>query len=134
MSVFTYTAKDRGMLMSGHSAGVLYTFEIGMQVIDRGLEGNFIDRESLNGIFSRWTHFIRVPWVFTTVFVNELELDQLREFYSSVLDGSSFSVDVYGSIASPDVETNMKMVSKAIKENRLEVTEYISLSFNAIGI
>jgi len=124
MAVITYTAKDRGDLMAGHSAGTEYTLEIPLTKWDRDFKDEARTTRSLSGtphtVFHRTDRIYRFATVSTD---NTNLINSLREFASSVAAGETFTLDPYGSIASPD-EALLVTMHRRLDERREHQTAF----------
>lgn len=125
MAVFKYFAVDRGDLISGHSEGTEYSFEIPLQdwtPIRKRIETT---KKSLSGKrqfttlhrIERFHSFMTVGDPNASMLLNFLELE------SSVAAGETFYIDPYGTIAAPDNEISVKLVGD-IKPRRTNTLEY----------
>lgn len=102
MTAITYTAKDRGDLISGHSAETQYTFDLFLQEYQGSTTRQQNTQKSLSG--NRVTtlhHLERTFSVVTSPTASSTIIQNIREFLSSVAGGESFTLDVYGFALSP---------------------------------
>jgi len=126
--VITYVAQNR--IISGHSASTSYDIEIGISQAD--LMGNIfsVAHESLSGK----REVVKQPreddeWTITTNNIVTADLENYEEFFYSVIDGTSFQIDLYGTIAVPDNVQDVVMISKKYTPVRKGTSDYFTLSF-----
>lgn len=128
MAVFTYIAKDRGSLATGHSAETEYSIEIPLSKWDESNEKEESVNKSLSGTRFSVLHRIDRGASFKTVSTDDQTLiEGLTEMLDSVAAGEEFSIDPYGTIASPGTEIPVVIDGNFRKERVLE-TEF---SFSA---
>lgn len=124
MGVFTYTAKDRGKLSAGHVAGTSYQIEIPFSQWDPAISEQKSSVRSLSGKPFTVLHHQVDQYSFSTVGTDDQSLiAQLDEFFSSVAAGEIFSVDPYGTIATPDNSITV-MLDGVARPSRVNQTEF----------
>ncbi len=128
MAAITYTAKRK--LMAGHSANVDYSFDIGLTRRDITTNAKRTESISISGKSEVWLQRIEYKWNITFIDVDESAggMDQIREFISSVYDGTEFLIDFEGTVAVPVSPIAVKMESDRVTESRSAVT-YVGASF-----
>ena len=96
-----YTAKRS--LRTGTTVNTTQSFEIDIQGDDRKPVVESKTVKSLSGNQQTVFHRMEVTRAITLIPTKvEAVQDQIVEFLDSVVDGSSFSIDIYGTQASPD--------------------------------
>ena len=70
-------------------------------------------------------------WAVTTVPITVDDLPRWREFAASVVAGSLFTIDLFGSKATPDDPISVSYIKSSYKENRFSKL-YITFSFEVI--
>jgi len=104
MAVLTYTAQDRGFLVSGHTALTIYNIEFCVEMYDQRMNNVNNSNKSINGnretLYQRTEMYINL----TATFLTEAVTLEMREFISSVGGGEQFFVDPLGTIALPSTE------------------------------
>lgn len=123
MAVFSYTAVDRGDLAAGHSAGTSYQIEIPLTDWSPSDREKKVVRRSLSGIPHQILHHRTKLFRFATLATDDATLlAHLEELFSSVAGGEPFSIDVLGTIASPNNPINVVM-SGSVSSPRSNQTE-----------
>lgn len=131
MSSIFYTAKRS--IKSGHTIDTDYSFDRGMSVLQRKPTADRITRKSRSGLRGHWLNNIDEIWDFTTTYIqigSSEHLDMI-EFLDSCLGGETFSIDPYGTIAVPVSEFDAQLESTSYVEQRLDTTDFITISFTA---
>lgn len=111
MSAITYTAKDRGDLIAGHSEETEYSFDLYLQEyqVSNRVKGN--TTTSLSGVmYSNFHHIERTASVVTSPTASSTVLNNIREFLTSVVAGEQFTLDVYGTTLVSDNPLNFKLM------------------------
>lgn len=123
MGVFSYTAVDRGSLVNGHSEGGQYQIEIPFsEWTPRNKEKKVVKR-SLSGKPHTTFHNRQTLFSFSTIPTDDPAiLEQLDELFASVAGGETFSIDVYGTIATPHNPVTAFMVGP-VANSRSNQTE-----------
>ena len=128
MAVFTYIAKDRGSLVSGHSDGTEYSIEIELaEWLPTNNKEESVTRP-IDGPKFTVLHRIERGFNFKTVSTEDQTIiDGLIEMFDSVAAGEEFSIDPYGSIAVPDESFDV-----SIDGNYRQTREFqVEFSFSA---
>lgn len=102
MPYVTYTAVDRGSLLAAHTAGQVYTIEFDAQTLQRSQKRQNHTRTAMNGRTETLRLRKDVTWDVTTVFIEYVDLPEWYEFLDSVDAGETFTLDPYGTVATPD--------------------------------
>jgi len=128
VSYVTYTAKRR--LKSGHSVSTAYSIEFDSLLLQPGFNGDSVAKRSIGGstetVFKRFDE----TWDFTASNQAESLFNDWVEFFASVAGGESFTLDAYGSIATPDnVQTVIMVGQPSIP--RIGTSQAYHASFNA---
>lgn len=99
-----YTAALK--LIPGHTAGTDYQIEVPLAQADPVTRRVGPQQPTTGGTPETEVFYTEDVWVLLTQplkhFEDANQAGQMREFLASVIDGSPFTLDVYGSIASPD--------------------------------
>lgn len=102
MAYVTYTAVDRGSLVSGHSDGTSYSLDFRAASINRARGRDAEESVSLSGKTETLFNRQDKTWTITTTHVEDADFGQWEEFLDSVAGGESFTLDPYASgAASP---------------------------------
>lgn len=129
MGTLIYTAVDRGRLVSGHTAGNIYSIEIDFKTFLENEKRVISETKSISG--QVYTQYMRKD---TTAKVDSVWTDdatiiaQMDEFIDSVAAGETFDLDPYGTLASP-VNTYPAQVEGDIRKSRYRYIEMFSYSF-----
>jgi len=124
MAVFTYTAVDRGDLAGGHSEGTEYSIELPLSEWSPIKKKDEVVTRSLSGIKSTVLHNIAKKYSFRTVSTDDQSIiDGMEELFDSVAAGEIFSIDPYGSLASPDNPIDVSIDGNH-KTKRIGQTEF----------
>lgn len=129
MAAITYTAHSRATLISGHTAGVQYSFDVKLRAFSSVLEQPKDQHVSLSGYAE--TILTRATKIHSTVFIFPDTLKaQMEEFLYSVAAGESFEFDPYGTVAIPDAVEEVISVSKNLSLVRMQhgPTPWLSVS------
>lgn len=129
MPVITYVAVDRGELASGHTATTQYQIETDLQQFDRKSipKGSF--DETLSGRPEGWLDAFQKEWSVVSDIILPADLEDWREFISSVCNREQFQIDPTGTIASPGTDINVWLTDREIPEPRILNAGY-RYSFN----
>lgn len=129
MAAIIYTAKRR--LVSGHTAGVAYSFDVGVKVVDPITEVDRTDHKSLSGHVESWVGSVTSGSICRTVPMLETDplCDIMWEFLTSCLGGETFNLDEWGTVAVPVNPRNFALVSKSINPVREGETRCLSFPF-----
>ncbi len=121
MPVITYTAVDRGFLLTSpaHTAGLSYQIENAFSEFPETLDarGNF--SETKDGTPEAHLYALLQEWRITTDLIYAAAVPAWREFFSSVLVKETFQVDFTGTIASPGTDVDVILVETRIPRNQL---------------
>lgn len=98
MAWIRYTARDG--LLSDHVAGVVYSFEIGLQEGKRSRAVTKVQPKSLGGAVETIRHRTETSWDIQFEPVSGWQRDRLREFLDSTDGGEAFEIDLYGNASS----------------------------------
>lgn len=132
MTAITYTAlRD---LAPGHTAGTEYTIDVPMSAADRERKPNRTRHRSLSGVSEHYVHHRDVLWHFTTEPLPAAEYAQVREFLASVDGGEAFTIDPYGTTASPDAPFAAELESEGHRDDRHGSANVFSASFSVRAI
>jgi len=110
MAAITYTAIDRGDLITGHSELTEYSFDVPVEQFQKNTRREQSTVSSLSG--RRVTTLHRLDTTFTVSTVetdDQTSIDNMREFLSSVAAGEEFTIDVFGSVLTPDNPITFKL-------------------------
>lgn len=111
MGNLTYTASRS--LVPGHAAGDQFTLEIGITEATRTRNVDKVTLKSKGGAIETLRYAGSSEWQVTFQPVYGFDLDLLREALDSVEGGESFTLDLYGSAATP---LNVKRTDAAYTE------------------
>lgn len=113
MTAITYTAKDRGSLYAGHTAGSSYSLETDAEKLDpkRKVVGH--QSEALDGTTEGSLDRIERGFSVLTDIITEAQRPLWEEFIDSVAVAEAFTFDPYGTIAAPDAPITVRMVGDA---------------------
>lgn len=133
MPTINYVAKRD--LITGHVASTSYDIETEATQIDQGHVRDATIKTSLGGKTTtvlrkqdkKWSMTIG-PFARTG---GEGTLEQVIEFLSSVAGGEAFTLDPYGTLASPDNAVAVVLDSKGYSPKRLGLSDYFTISFVA---
>jgi len=135
MGAITYTAKDRAPLMTSvspvHVAETQYQFEVKFQAFSTNIDQPKTQHVSIGGavetVLKRATdmHMITIIWPHE-------ENEQLQEFIYSIAGGETFTIDPYGTIATPDDPIDVLSIDAQVSINRMQhgKEHWRSVSFN----
>ena len=129
MSVITYTANARATLMSGHTAGVSYSFEINFMQHDKKYLSPKTAHQSLGGVVETVLRSTTDEVDITMGLYDSTDVEQIEEFIKSVAAGETFTIDLDGTIATPDAPLNAVINGNGHKPQRYGPRTY-SLSFS----
>lgn len=76
-------------------------------------------------------HRLENTWDIETVPITVADLPRWREFAASVANGETFTIDIFGTSASPDDPITVTMQENSFKENRFSKL-YMTFSFIVI--
>lgn len=130
MGCIIYTAKNRGRLVSGHSAETEYVIQCNFNEADQSDSREETTVKSMAGY--AYTQLIRTDskLSLSTAWVDEDTRLNLLEFLSSVAGGESFTIDPYGTYADP-VETFTATILGNYKIERRATLPLYRVSFTA---
>ena len=129
MAVFTYISKDRGSLVSGHSAEIEYSIEIPLSVWSPDSKKEESVRKSLSNKKFTILHYIERFFRLSTVSTDDQAIiDGLIEMFDSVANGEDFTIDPYGTLVAPGATTYTVTIDGNHKQKRENQTEF---SFSA---
>ena len=124
MAQITYTAIDRGYLVSSHSEFSDYSIDFEIEGFDERLTSTNTVNKSLNGytetIFDRIEQYFTV----TAVFLDADTKDQFKEFFSSVAGGEPFELEDHLSTT----HTNCKLENYEMAPARVGITERFNIA------
>lgn len=136
MSVVTYTAVDRGRLVSGHSELTEYSFEMPVSSVSMSAQNQGTVQKSLSGKRFHTLHNIERSTSLTTILIHRIQesdvIDQIEEFLSSVAAGETFQIDLYGSLAFPGNVSTYAVDGPHSTE--IVDSVYLQYSFNVVEI
>lgn len=134
MASITYDAVDRDFMVSGHSEGTEYSFDIELtrnQLIPR------MDKTSPRSISGQRVTVLRnveVSYSIQTAPVNDPALiASMREFLFSVAGGEQFTLDAMGSLATPDNPITVELQGN-FSENLVDISGYYTFSFQVVKV
>jgi len=110
MAAITYTAIDRGDLVSGHSELTEYSFDVPIESFQKSIKREQSTVSSLSG--KRFTSLMRLDVFYSAKTVptdDQSTIDNMREFLSSVAAGETFTIDLFGSVSTPDNPVTFKL-------------------------
>lgn len=119
MPVITFQAVNRGFLVSGHSAGGEYQIENQFTSFPESLKFRGNSRETLDGTPESYLYAIDQTWRIETDLIYAADVEDWREFFSSVIAKETFQVDFTGTIASPGTDIDVYLVDDEIPRNQL---------------
>lgn len=119
MPVITYVAVDRGELASGHSATTQYQIQAQLQGYDRTTRAKGSFDETLSGRPEGWLDAFQREWAVVSDIILPTDLEDWREFFSSVANREQFQIDFTGTIASPGTDINVWLMDESLTERRL---------------
>jgi len=124
MAVFTYTAVDRGDLVSGHSEGTEYSIEFPLAEWSPIKKKDEVVTRSLSGVKRTVLHGIAKKYSFKTVSTDDQSIiDGMEEMFDSVSAGEVFTIDPYGYLLNPDNVISVSMDGNH-RSQRVEKTEF----------
>lgn len=107
MTAITYTAKDRGKLVSSHTAGLIYSFDVDLKGWLPKASRKIKQATSLSGVVETLLHREDETVDILTAPIKDVFLEeQLNEFFSSVMGGESFEIDLHGSTSAENDPQN----------------------------
>lgn len=131
MAHITYTAIDRGELISGHSALTEYSFDFGLASFNRSSTRKQNTVTAINGDSMTTLLHIKHAYSIQTRPSNVPEFaDNFREFLSSVAAGEAFTLDPFGVVGAADTPKAVKLAgdySEAMSQGK-----YITFSFGVV--
>lgn len=124
MAVITYEAVDRGRLVAGHSAGTSYSIEIPLSEWNESVKEQKSVVRSLSGVKHTILHNRIYFYQFKTVSTDNVStILSLDEFFSSVAGGETFTIDPYGTIATPQTDISLT-IDGTHNTQRVNQTEF----------
>jgi len=105
MPTVTYTAVNRGELIGGHVAGNPYTILFQLEAYPRTRTARGTMEETNDGTPEGWLAANVISWQLDTDLVLESNVGQWEEFFSSVMNGEPWTLDLTGTIAVPVAAT-----------------------------
>lgn len=134
MSAIIYDAVDRGDLISGHTAGTEYSFDVPLKTFNRSIKRKQNSAVSLSGRRITTLHHIKNTYTVETIPLNgATDLANMREFLTSVVGGEQFTIDAYGTVATPNNQQEVILIGD-INENLVDVTGFYSFSFRVEAV
>lgn len=128
MAMVEYTAQRD--LASGHSQGSTYYIDFGASQLNRQVSRVAITNKSISGVRETIHQRNEVKWDITATFIAAADLEDWREFIGSVSHGETFTIDLWGTYASPVETFTAVMDSDSWTETILDnVGNYFSISF-----
>lgn len=119
MPVITYIAIDRGELASGHSATTQYQIECLLEGFSRTQARKGRIDETLSGSPEGWLDALQWEYDIQSSLVLPADIEDWREFISSVINGEEFQIDFTGTIASPGTDVDVWLVSNSVQERQI---------------
>lgn len=101
MSQFQYTAVNRGTLMSGHSEGTEYLFDLPIASLSTNVSSEGDTQISLSGKRYRTFHRTEKQLSITTAPIHasqNLIIESVHELFMSVCAGETFEIDLGGGL------------------------------------
>lgn len=100
MAVFTYEATRS--LIGAHSEGENYEIRLGLESLHRTTKTDKKTGVSMDG--DEEVHLNRhdIFWQFLTIEINESDMEPVREFIDSIIDGQVFLYDRLGALGAPN--------------------------------
>lgn len=125
MPVITYTAKRE--LLATHTAGTEYSLEFGITQLERSAKTQKSERRSQGGLTESLRFYHDRMWNVTTLYLDDADLEQWREWWHSVDNSEPFTFDPRGTIAVPvDPKTVIAMgdtyAERLINLNRAQIS------------
>ncbi|MDB6061570.1 MAG: hypothetical protein JWM78_1673 [Verrucomicrobiaceae bacterium] len=117
-------------LASGHTSGISYSFDIGLQALDRSDKQLRTRHKSIGGQSETWLQNIEIYYDIVTepLDLADVRINYMREFLASTADGSEFQLDFDGTAAVPVSALSYELDSDTHKESRQGV-RYLQFSF-----
>lgn len=129
MSAITYTAKRN--VDGSRTSGIVYSFDVNLNQYTRQVDRHADTMVSLSGTRITTFHRIDENYNVSTVPINDSTLlTQMREFLDSVAGGETFTLDAFGSVASPD--NAITFVLENYTETLVDLSGFYSFSFKVI--
>jgi len=125
MSAITYTAHARATLISGHTAGNSYSFDVKIRAYDRTINSPKTQHRSLDNTIETILKRVDQGLSITIGAYGESDQAQIDEFVYSVAGGEAFTVDLNGTAATPDAPVSVKYTGKVAGEQRVGVNKFI---------
>jgi len=119
MPTVTYTAVNRGELVGGHVAGNPYTILFQLEAYPRTRTARGTMEETNDGTPEGWLAANVISWSLVTDLVLEANIGLWEEFFSSVMNGETFVIDLTGSIVAPGPLYNVWMPDRAVQRQQL---------------
>lgn len=134
MSAIIYDAVDRGDLISGHTEGTEYSFDYLLRTFNRSTKRRQNTVVSLSGRRVTTLHHIKSSYTVETVPENDAtSLANMREFLTSVVAGEEFTIDVFGSVATPDNPRSFVLTGD-FSETLVDPTGFYTFSFSVEAV
>lgn len=124
-----YTAQRT--LISGHTAGTTYDFDVSVNRYDRSSKANVDESKSIDmSTVQRLYHGTEESYAIQTIAYKDDStiVAQMRELLDSVADGSTFAVDLYGTTATADDPITVTLIGSEYTETRVSM-HYIQFAF-----
>ncbi len=125
MSVITYTAHARAPLISGHTAGTSYSFDIKFRTYDRTINSPKTQHRALDNTIETVLKDVNQDLSVVIGAYGDSEQAQIDEFIYSVAGGEQFTIDLNGTAATPDAPVSVKYTGKVASEQRVGVNKFI---------
>ena len=135
MGAITYTAKSRAPLMTSvspvHVAELQYDFDVKFQAFSSSIDQPKSQHVSIGGVVETVLKRATNMHMITLIWPHE-ENEQLQEFIYSIAGGETFTIDPYGTIASPDDPLDVLSIDAQVSINRMQhgKEHWRSVSFN----
>ncbi len=133
MSVIIYTAHARAPLLPGNVAGVVYSFEISFIAFEKTYNAPKTQHRALDGTTETVLKRVDDSINMTIGYYDSTDVGQIEEFIKSVAGGETFTVDVDGTIATPDDPISVKLNGVSNSPQRVGPRTY-ALSFNVFVV
>lgn len=134
MPVITYSAVNRGRLVGGHSAGNSYQIETDFQSFPETMTPKGLTDETLDGTPEGWLDALQFTYQIDSDLILPADIDDWREFFSSVAGAEVFQIDFTGTIASPGTDVNVYLSSRNVTEQQIGAAGYrYSFTVKTVG-
>lgn len=132
MATITFTASRS--LLSGHALGDQITFELPLRTADRSPGRKIREAQSLSGRrMTRLMHRENKLGFQTPPFKDDSLKAQIIEFLDSVAGGETWTLDIYGTEATPE-DTRAYIIQGDYSETRVDITGFWQYGWQAVEL